>query len=709
LPDLRVPPALGTPGTTNLDPTVYVNMATKVLPPMGYDLDHERSNSFPVAYISFDDVHALFTNVDGSKYVLSNVQHTVTQPATFITNGANITETFESQLTALAAITPPGGPTFFDVYIQATGRVTVVVSNYNGGCGDFQTAMTDMSMDGVAAVGTTTKPFHIAVSTVNTSSGRTIVTNCTPGDPTIISGFNVYPVLTVDGGMPMEAEAPVWVQVQPVTGGIQIQSCSPIASVTQNPPPGSLLGIGWHGVTITAVDVCGHSNQCFTWVQVQETVPPVITCVSNKTILCGAVWSFDKPGAWDVCCGNNVTVWLGATNSTALDACHTLWRGLWNARDCHGNLATCTQLVTVVTPSWPSITCLPGTLTLGVPGPNCAASLPDLRAPPVLGAQFQGSNFNPNVSVNMATKVLPPVGLEPGQNESNAFPVAYIAYENVHALFTNNTTDWKYVLKSFKHEATQPATFTTNGPNITETFASKLTGIADITVFPDTSPTFRDIYIEAAGLATVVVSNYHGACGDFQTAMSSMSLDGTAAVGGTPVPFHIGVSSTNTSSGRTIITNCSPTDPTIISGFNIYPVLTVGSDDPIEAQAPVWVQVRSVTNGIKVTGCNPIATVTQDPPPGTPLGVGLHWVSITAMDVCGHGAQCSTRVTVTVQPLRLTISHVGDTVVLTWTGGGILQEAAVITGPWTDLPLATSPYVISSPKGTKFYRLRGCN
>jgi autotransporter-associated beta strand protein len=708
LPDLRVPPHLGTPGTTNLDPAVYVNMATKVLPPMGYDLDHERSNSFPVAYISFDDVHALFTNVDGSKYVLSNVQHTVTQPATFTTNGANITETFESQLTALAAITPPGGPTFFDVYIQATGRVTVVVSNYNGGCGDFRTAMTDMSMDGVAAIATTTKPFHIAVSTVNQSSGRTIVTNCTPGDPTIISGFKIYPVLTVDGGVPMEAQAPVWVQVRPVTGGIQIQSCSPIVSVTQNPPPGTLLPIGWTIVTITAVDVCGNSSECLSWVQVQETVPPVINCVSNKTILCGAPWSFDKPGAWDICCGNNVTVWLASSNCTVLDTCHTLCRGIWNAMDCHGNLATCTQLVTVVIPSSPSITCLPRDLVLGVPGPNCTATLPDLRAPPLLGVHLEGSNFNRNVFVNMATKVLPPLGYDLDHERTNSFPVAYISYDDVHALFTN-ASKWKYVLRDFKHTVTQPATFTTNGANITETFASELTGFADITVPPDATPTFRDVYIKAVGLCTVVVSNYHGECGDFQTAMTSMSLDGTASVGMTLVPFHLAVSSTNTSSGRTIVTNCVAGDPTIISGFNIYPVLTVGSDPPMEAEGPVWVQVTSVTNGIEIKSCSPIATVTQDPPPGTPLGVGVHWVTILAIDVCGHSAQCSTRVTVTVQPLRLTISHVGDMVVLTWTGGGILQEAAVITGPWTDLPLATSPYVISSPKGTKFYRLRGCN
>ena len=295
LPDLRVPPAQGAAGITNLDPSIFVNMASKALPPMGYDLDL-LSNAFPVAYLSFPGACALFTNTSGWQYMLSNLVLTPTPPATYVTNGTDVTAAFGAQFSALAAIVPSGGPSISDLPFQAAGQVTMVLSNYTGGCGDFQTAITSMSLDGVTVIGALgTMPFHIGVSAAQVSSGRTIVTNCLPGDPTIISGFNVYPVLTVGTDQPLEAQGPVWVQVQPDTGGIQVQTCSPIASVTQDPPPSIALGPGWWPVTITAVDQCGYSNQCFTYVHVEDAAPPIVTCVGDRTVQAGTPWTFDPP------------------------------------------------------------------------------------------------------------------------------------------------------------------------------------------------------------------------------------------------------------------------------------------------------------------------------------------------------------------------------------------------------------------------------
>jgi len=60
----------------------------------------------------------------------------------------------------------------------------------------------------------------------------------------------------------------------------------------------------------------------------------------------------------------------------------------------------------------------------------------------------------------------------------------------------------------------------------------------------------------------------------------------------------------------------------------------------------------------------------------------------------------------TVAP-RLTIDPpdaFGDTT-LTW-GSGILQSSPNITGPWTDVSLASSPYSTGTTPGRKFYRLR---
>jgi hypothetical protein len=43
---------------------------------------------------------------------------------------------------------------------------------------------------------------------------------------------------------------------------------------------------------------------------------------------------------------------------------------------------------------------------------------------------------------------------------------------------------------------------------------------------------------------------------------------------------------------------------------------------------------------------------------------------------------------------------------LTWTGGGILQSAPTVSGPWTDVSGATSPYSVPTAAGSLFFRAR---
>src|SRR3974377_2084835 len=47
------------------------------------------------------------------------------------------------------------------------------------------------------------------------------------------------------------------------------------------------------------VDGCGNSNTCSQTVTVVDSTPPVITCASNKTVVCGTAWSFDTPSVYD--------------------------------------------------------------------------------------------------------------------------------------------------------------------------------------------------------------------------------------------------------------------------------------------------------------------------------------------------------------------------------------------------------------------------
>ena len=60
-----------------------------------------------------------------------------------------------------------------------------------------------------------------------------------------------------------------------------------------------------------------------------------------------------------------------------------------------------------------------------------------------------------------------------------------------------------------------------------------------------------------------------------------------------------------------------------------------------------------------------------------------------------------------LNPPPLAIALSGAEIVISWTGSGfILQAAPAVSGLWSDVIPATSPYTIPTPTGSKFYRLR---
>ena len=60
---------------------------------------------------------------------------------------------------------------------------------------------------------------------------------------------------------------------------------------------------------------------------------------------------------------------------------------------------------------------------------------------------------------------------------------------------------------------------------------------------------------------------------------------------------------------------------------------------------------------------------------------------------------------VTGAPFSLTMTPNGGNIVLSWTIGA-LQQANNVTGPYTDVPGATSPTTVTPTAASKFYRLR---
>jgi len=58
---------------------------------------------------------------------------------------------------------------------------------------------------------------------------------------------------------------------------------------------------------------------------------------------------------------------------------------------------------------------------------------------------------------------------------------------------------------------------------------------------------------------------------------------------------------------------------------------------------------------------------------------------------------------------KLFISHARGRLIISWESCGILEEADAVTGPWTTINGATSPYSVTIGPDKKFYRLRACD
>ena len=131
-----------------------------------------------------------------------------------------------------------------------------------------------------------------------------------------------------------------------------MQSSDPDVTVTQDPPAGTLLGLGTNLLTFTATDTNGLSSTCTAIVTVVDVLPPVLACATNKVVECGSTWDFDEPVASDACSGTNVTVSVLDTVTNGL-----LFTRTWVAMDPVGNTNTCSQTVTLVDTLPPVLVC----------------------------------------------------------------------------------------------------------------------------------------------------------------------------------------------------------------------------------------------------------------------------------------------------------------------------------------------------------------
>ena len=122
-----------------------------------------------------------------------------------------------------------------------------------------------------------------------------------------------------------------------------------------------------------AADVCGNTSTCSQMVTVIDTTAPTMNCTAsaNKTVELGSPWSFDAPTATDIG-GGTVTITILSTVTNTTSHCGNTFAAtrIWQAADACGNNATCSQTVTVIDTTAPTMNCTASankTVELGSP------------------------------------------------------------------------------------------------------------------------------------------------------------------------------------------------------------------------------------------------------------------------------------------------------------------------------------------------------
>ena len=168
------------------------------------------------------------------------------------------------------------------------------------------------------------------------------------------SCFRTQAVLQATGCFAQVPDMCQYVQCYMTSG--QLITCS------QSPAANTFVPAGTHVITITLTDPNGQSQQCavlFT-VNQPQTGPFALLCASNKTVQCDSTWAFDPPTATNECCNaagtpGNVTISVLSTITNGV--CPQVITRTWQGVDDCGHTNNCTQTVTVVDNTPPTINC----------------------------------------------------------------------------------------------------------------------------------------------------------------------------------------------------------------------------------------------------------------------------------------------------------------------------------------------------------------
>ena len=229
------------------------------------------------------------------------------------------------------------------VNLNVNGLVFITAAQVDGGsydnCGPVTLAI-DQTLFGCGDIGPNPVTLMVTDQCGNTNSCTAIVTVRDIIPPVVTCPANV--TVNADPGQCYGAVALGTSTASDNCGVLSVVSFAPSSFRGQFP-------VGTNFVTWTATDVSGNSASCTQLVVVVDNQPPIITCPPDVTVSNPVGMSC----AIDVALGAPVVNDNCGVASTTNNAPSSFSLGtnlvVWTATDVHGNSATCTQQVMVLT------------------------------------------------------------------------------------------------------------------------------------------------------------------------------------------------------------------------------------------------------------------------------------------------------------------------------------------------------------------------
>ncbi len=581
--------------------------------------------------------------------------------------------------------TPPGSATATHSWTPPTAADNTGGSGLNL----FNVTLSGAATAGpVTAASLTSFAFPIGVTTVTYTARDNVNNNATPRSFTVTVIDNVQPVIAAcPANQTLEATGPAGA-VATWTAPTASDNSGSVTLVRTGPAPGSTFSLGTTPVTYTATDPSSNAALCTFNIVVQDTIGPVFAGVPANVTLeatspAGVTFAYTLPTATDLVSGNRTVTAVPPDNAFLFTAPGpTATTVTFSASDAAGNGTSAQFTVTVRDTTPPTVT-PPANVTVEATGPGgavvtyAAATATDIADPaPVLSySQASGTNFP------IGTTIVSVTATDASANTSAASTFTVTVVDTTAPQITNVPAN----ITVFTPPGSNTAVATWTAPTATDAVGvtSFTSNFAPGASFPVGTTTVTYTATDAAGngptTASFTVTVIDNVAPVFAGVPSNVTVEATGPSGA--VVSYSMPTATDAVDGPRTVTTSHPSGSSFPIGTT---TVTFSASDlaspPNIATATFQVTVQDTTppvigtvSNITVTAPNltgavvnftlPSAsdivdtspTVTAAPASGSLFTIGVHTVTVTAVDDYANQSQKTFTVTV-LSPAQMAVT-----------------------------------------------------